>query len=41
VRACFRSSVDEARRDGLGVRLRLRLADAELTDLPWEFLYNA
>ena len=40
VRACLRSSMDEAKRDGTGVRLRLRLADAELADLPWELLYN-
>jgi hypothetical protein len=40
VRACLRSSVDETKRDGTGVRLRLRLADASLADLPWELLYN-
>jgi hypothetical protein len=39
VRACLRSSVDEARRDNAGVRVRLRLADPALADLPWEFLY--
>jgi CHAT domain/WD40-like Beta Propeller Repeat len=42
VRGCLRSSLDEANRQGAGLRLRLRLADApELVDLPWEFLYNA
>jgi hypothetical protein len=40
VRACFRSAVDEARRENTRVRLRLRLADPVLADLPWEFLYN-
>jgi hypothetical protein len=39
VRACLRSSVDEAKRDNAGIRLRLRLADPALADLPWEFLY--
>ena len=40
VRACFRSSVDEAKREKTGIRVRLRLADPALADLPWEFLYN-
>src|SRR5829696_9854160 len=40
VRACLRSSIDEAKRDGTGVRIRLRLGDPALADLPWEFLYN-
>jgi hypothetical protein len=41
VRGCLRSSIEEARRRGGGVRIRLHLADApELTDLPWEYLYN-
>ena len=40
VRACLRSSVDEAKRDNAGIRVRLRLADPALADLPWEFLYN-
>jgi hypothetical protein len=39
VRACLRSSVDEARRENAGIRVRLRLADPALADLPWEFLY--
>jgi hypothetical protein len=38
VRACFRSSIDESKRDGTGVRVRLRLADAAIADLPWELL---
>jgi hypothetical protein len=40
VRACLRSATDEARRENTGIRLRIRLADPELADLPWEFLYN-
>jgi len=39
VRSCLRSSLDEAQRQDLGLRIRLRLTDApELNDLPWEFL---
>ncbi len=40
VGAAFHHSVQEARRLGDGLRVRLRLADAALADLPWEFLYN-
>jgi hypothetical protein len=40
VRACFRSSLDEARRRQLGLRLRLHLEDPGLANLPWEYLYN-
>ena len=40
VRACLRSAADEAKRENTGVRLRIRLADPALADLPWEFLYN-
>jgi tetratricopeptide (TPR) repeat protein len=40
VKACFRSSIDEVRRRNAGLRIRLRLADAKVADLPWEFLYN-
>jgi hypothetical protein len=40
VRACLRSAVDEAKRQNTRVRLRIRLADPVLADLPWEFLYN-
>jgi hypothetical protein len=39
VRACLRSSVDEAKRESAGIRVRLRLTDPALADLPWEFLY--
>jgi hypothetical protein len=35
------SSLDEARRQGGGLRIRLRLTEApELANLPWEYLYN-
>ncbi len=41
VRGCFRSSLDEALRNGGGLRIRLRLSNIpELADLPWEYLYN-
>ena len=40
-RGCLRSSIEEAQRRNAGLRIRLRLTDTpELTDLPWEFLYN-
>jgi hypothetical protein len=42
VRSCLRSSLNEARRQGAGLRIRLRLADVpELVDLPWEYLYDS
>jgi len=42
MRGCLRSSMDEAARQGTGLRVRLRLADvAELADAPWEYLYNS
>lgn len=38
---CFQSSLDKARRQEAGLRIKLRLTDApDLADLPWEFLYN-
>ncbi len=41
VRACFRCSLDDTERLGMGLRLRLRMTNTpELTDLPWEYLYN-
>lgn len=37
----FQSSLDEARRQEAGLRIKLRLTDTpELADLPWEYLYN-
>jgi tetratricopeptide (TPR) repeat protein len=41
IRECLRRSIDEAARRGMGLRIRLRLADApELANLPWEYLYD-
>jgi hypothetical protein len=41
IRGCLRSSMDEASRQGAGLRLRLHLGDVpELGDLPWEYLHN-
>ena len=41
VRACLRSSIEDAERQGAGLRIRLRLNDVpELANLPWEYLYN-
>jgi hypothetical protein len=37
----FRASLRAAKANRAGLRVRLRLADPELADLPWEFLYNA
>jgi hypothetical protein len=39
IRDCLRSSQTEARRQGVGLRLRLHL-DAGTADLPWEFLFD-
>lgn len=41
VRSRYDVSWDRARSRGRGLRFRLRLADAALATLPWEFLYNA
>ena len=38
--ACFRSSLNDARQAGKGLRVRLRVNAPELGDLPWEYLYN-
>lgn len=41
VRDRLRSSLNEANRRGMGLRIRLRLADVpELADLPWEYFYD-
>lgn len=41
VQSCLQRSLDSARQQGQGLRIRLRLSDApELADLPWEFLYD-
>ncbi len=38
--SAYRASLAAARRQGKGLRLQLRIADAELAALPWEFLYD-
>jgi hypothetical protein len=39
--SALRSSLDEAKKQNQGLRIRLRLNDApELVNLPWEYLYN-
>jgi bifunctional DNase/RNase len=42
VQECLRRSIDQAEREQAALRIRLRLADCpELSDLPWEFLYDS
>jgi tetratricopeptide (TPR) repeat protein len=41
VRTRYEMSLSEARRQGKGLRLKLRIQPSELTVLPWEFLYDA
>ena len=41
IQSALRSSLDQARAQGVGLRIRLRMNDApELVDIPWEYLYN-
>ena len=41
VESCLRRSQDEASRQGVGLRIRLRLTEVpELVSLPWEYLYD-
>jgi hypothetical protein len=40
IRACFRRSLEEVRRQSSGLRIRLRIGDPALGNLPWEFLYD-
>lgn len=41
VQSCLRRSQDEANRQGVGLRIRLRLTDVpQLAYLPWEYLYD-
>jgi hypothetical protein len=40
VGTCLRRSMDEAARQGVGLRLRLRLDNPDLMTLPWEYLYD-
>lgn len=41
VETCLRRSEDEAARNGVGLRLRLRFGDPDLMMLPWECLYDS
>lgn len=38
---CYRRSLDEARRQGQGLRLRLRIDDPALARWPWEYLFDS
>jgi tetratricopeptide (TPR) repeat protein len=40
VRTRYEMSLSEARRQGKGLRLKLRIQPSELAVLPWEFLYD-
>jgi hypothetical protein len=40
VRTRYEMSLDKARRQNKGLRLKLRVEPPELTGLPWEFLYD-
>ncbi|MFQ5340095.1 MAG: tetratricopeptide repeat protein [Anaerolineae bacterium] len=41
LQTCLRRSLNETDRQGVGLRIRLRLTGApELADLPWEYLYD-
>ena len=41
VRTRYEMSLSEARRQGKGLRLKMRIQPSELAVLPWEFLYDA
>ncbi|MBN1149057.1 MAG: SUMF1/EgtB/PvdO family nonheme iron enzyme [Anaerolineales bacterium] len=41
VRDCYQASLAQSAAQGLGLRLRLRIAAPELAALPWEYLYDA
>lgn len=40
LRSCYRRSLDRAREQGKGLRLRLRIEAPELAAVPWEYLYD-
>ena len=40
VRSCYDVSIERARREGRGLRLKLSVLPPELSTLPWEFLYD-
>ncbi len=41
VDTAFHARLEEVRARGMGLRIRLHLADPELADLPWEYLHDA
>src|SRR5271157_295499 len=40
LRGCYRSSLNTSRKQGKGLRLRLRVDAPKLAALPWEYLYD-
>jgi hypothetical protein len=40
IRSCYRSSLQKAREEKRGLRIRLRIEDPDLAALPWEYLYD-
>ncbi len=40
VRHCYEQSIEQARREDKGIRLKLRFQAPDLAALPWEFLYD-
>jgi hypothetical protein len=39
--SCYQNSLILARKDGKGLRIRLHIEAPALSNLPWEYLYNA
>lgn len=40
IRSCFRSSLQKAREEKKGLRIRLRIEAPDLAAIPWEYLYD-
>ncbi len=40
IRSCYRLSRQQAKQEGKGLRLRLRIEAPELASMPWEYLYD-
>jgi formylglycine-generating enzyme required for sulfatase activity len=40
VRRCYEQSIEQARQEDKGIRLKLRFQPPDLAALPWEFLYD-
>jgi len=40
VRGCYKSSLDQARKNGRGLRIRLNIEEQDLIGIPWEYLYS-